>query len=128
MAPGDCHWFKKRFDNQDNIFALFQRADFYILMHRISVFDLAILQAMAYGCIPVLSDVEGNREFCGFDNGILIDADNIDERALRDQFGRFREDGGRFMRTQSERNKRVVREVFNNRNFLAGYRDALAKL
>ena len=37
-------------------------ADYYIMHHRISIFDLATLEAMSFGLIPVLSPVGGNLE------------------------------------------------------------------
>ncbi|MDH6062502.1 glycosyltransferase [Umezakia ovalisporum] len=47
---------------QDELLYFYQQADYYLMMHRISIFDLATLEAMTSGCIPVLSPVGGNLE------------------------------------------------------------------
>jgi glycosyltransferase involved in cell wall biosynthesis len=114
LNDGEYVWFKRRFDNQDNLFALFERSDFYIMMHRVSVFDLSTLQAMAYGCIPLLSDVGGNRELCGFDNGILTDPESVDSTL----FTAISDD---WIAQTKYKNKRIIRKNFNNMNFLMEY-------
>jgi glycosyltransferase involved in cell wall biosynthesis len=127
LQPDDYIWFKERFDNQDNVFALFERADFYIMTHRVSIFDLATLQAMSYGCVPVLSDVGGNKEFCRYDNGVLFDADNINLNALFTAINPYL-DSSDYLILQKEKNKKVVSDVFSNRNFLRQYRDILVNI
>jgi glycosyltransferase involved in cell wall biosynthesis len=113
----DYTWFKKRFDNQDNIFELFLRSDFYIMMHYVSVFDLATLQAMAYGCIPILSNVDGNLELCGYGNGLLIDPDDTNlEQTLHRLL-----DGLEQFAAQKEKNRNLIENKFNNRSFLESY-------
>ncbi|MCI9590097.1 MAG: glycosyltransferase [Lachnospiraceae bacterium] len=122
----DYIWYKKRFDNQDNVFALFSKADFYIMMHKVSVFDLSTLQAMAYGCIPVLSKVGGNLELCGFDNGILVD-----EWERKVDIDRYYENftwNQQFLEKQKEKNKKIVLEKFNNQKFLLKYREYLYQM
>lgn len=123
LESNDYIWYNKRFDNQDNVFELFERADFYIMMHRISVSDLSTLQAMAYGCVPFLSNVGGNLEFCGFDNGILVDpqTETLD-------LGKFFVNGQldrKYLAEQKRRNQKIIRERFNEKQFLQGYRDFL---
>lgn len=119
-------WFKKRFDNQDNIFALFQKADFYIMMHRVSVFDLSTLQAMSYKCVPFLSDVGGNKELCGFNNGILCNPDSgelkLDKIIEKDGCNKAS------LEKLKEDNARIIKEKFNNHAFLSGYFSVLKEL
>jgi len=42
---------------------LYELADFYVMQHRISIFDLATLEAMSNSCVPFLSETGGNIEF-----------------------------------------------------------------
>lgn len=123
LDPEDYIWYNKRFDNQDNIFELFKRSDFYIMMHYISVSDLSTMQAMAYGCVPFLSNVGGNLEFCGFENGILIDPDT-DVLPLENYMM-----GGRWNKEYLEKKKAynmdIIKRKFNDYQFLSGYRDLL---
>lgn len=113
-------WYRKRFDNQDNIFALFQHSDFYIMMHRVSIFDLSILQAMSYGCIPFLSNVGGNLELCGYQNGILINPDD-DELTFPEDIKK----GKAYFENKKRENKEIVKLHFNNRQFLSSYKERL---
>ena len=48
------------------------RSDFYILFHKQSIFDLSTLEAMHYGCIPVLTPVGGNNEMIIRENGFFV--------------------------------------------------------
>ena len=123
LEPTDYVWYNRRFDNQDNVFALFTYADFYIMMHYISVSDLSTMQAMAYGCVPLLSNVGGNFEFCDFDNGILVDPQteslNLGKYFTNGQLDR------KYLGEQKQRNQNIIRERFNEKQFLSGYRDFL---
>lgn len=131
LASEDYCWFKNRFDNQDNIFALFERADFYIMMHRISIFDLATLQAMFNGCIPVLSNVGGNKEFCNYDNGILIEPDDTEDKifkVLDDYLDRKEKQiliNRNFLELQKAKNSSIVKNNYNNEQFLKAYYNVL---
>ena len=51
-------------------------SDFYITLHKQSVFDLSILEAMYYGCIPILSYVGGNKDILDREIGIKILAED----------------------------------------------------
>jgi glycosyltransferase involved in cell wall biosynthesis len=119
----DYTWYKERFDNHDNIFALFERCDFYILMHHVSVFDLSTLQAMSYGCIPLLSDVDGNRELCGFDNGVLLDP-NCSDSEFFEAFNKIISDG-QYLTNLKKNNIDIVKNKFNNKTFLSMYLEIL---
>jgi glycosyltransferase involved in cell wall biosynthesis len=126
LEPEDYVWFEKRFDNQHNVFELFQRADFYIMMHRVSVFDLATMQAMYYGCIPILSDTGGNKEFCAFDNGVLFDPDNISDDELLVTLLPYLNGSDSLQASKQLTNKKIVRERFGYENFLRQYADLLS--
>lgn len=52
---------------------LYTISDIYLMMHRISIFDLATLEAMKNGCAVMLTDVGGNKEFNKCDNVVFID-------------------------------------------------------
>ncbi|MCR5416431.1 MAG: glycosyltransferase [Pseudobutyrivibrio sp.] len=123
LVPSDYVWYKQRFDNQDNIFELFRRADFYIMMHRVSVFDLSILQAMSYECVPLLTNLGGNVELCSYNNGILVNENKMTlDLELLLENGKWSADRLEVMKKQ---NKEVVEKKFNNKEFLKGYREVL---
>lgn len=48
--------------NQSELRYLYRISCYYLMLHRISIFDMATLEAMSEGCIPVLSKVGGNIE------------------------------------------------------------------
>jgi len=127
LVESDYIWIKERFANQDNIFALFMHSDFYVMMHRISVFDLCTLEAMSYGCIPFLSDVGGNNEFCQFDNGILIDPEDVDDETLRAKFDPYI-NNTQYLRDQKLKNQAIITEQFSNKMFLQRYCEIINKL
>lgn len=123
LLPDDYIWYKERFPNQDDLFHIFTLADFYILMHRVSIFDLSILQAMSYGCIPFLSKIGGNLEFCAYDNGILVSHDcvklDIDKIKVNGEISKVA------INELKEKNVKVVRQHFGYKNFLMGFKDVI---
>ena len=123
LEEGDYVWYKERFENQDNIFELFSFSDFYIMMHKVSVFDLSTLQAMSYGCIPFLSDAGGNKELCGFENGILAKGEKLEF----DVSGYLRngEWDRNLMEQMKRKNSSIIKEKFTNRLFLQRYQTIL---
>ena len=62
--------------NHSEVLALMEFCDFYIMLHRKSIFDLATLEAMRAGLIPVLSQTGGNIEFNKNDNVIFVDQED----------------------------------------------------
>ena len=56
----------------DELMQLFSVTDFYILLHKYSIFDLSTLEAMHYGNIPILTPVGGNKEVIIDGNGIFV--------------------------------------------------------
>lgn len=65
----------------DSVMYLHQISDVYIMMHRISIFDFATLEAMSQGSAIVLSKVGGNTDFNKEDNVIYA------EDAMKDMSG-----------------------------------------
>lgn len=57
--------------DHDKVLTLYDRADFYIMLHNISIFDLATLEAMRGKCAVILSNVGGNIDF-NKENNILF--------------------------------------------------------
>ena len=62
----------KDFVPHDQVLKILSRSDFYILFHKQSIFDLSTLEAMHYGCIPVLTPVGGNNEMIIRENGFFV--------------------------------------------------------
>lgn len=52
---------------------LYTISDIYLMMHRVSIFDLATLEAMKHGCAVMLTDVGGNKEFNKCENVVFVD-------------------------------------------------------
>lgn len=123
LLSEDYIWYKERFPSQDDLFYIFSLADFYILMHRVSIFDLSILQAMSYGCIPFLSRVGGNFEFCAYDNGILV---NVDDNVLNLNMIMA---NGKVDKSSvdklKEYNKNIIKEKFSYKKFLICYKNII---
>ena len=123
LLPDDYIWYRSRFKNIDDLFYIFTKSDFYIMMHRVSIFDLSILQSMAYGCIPFLSNVGGNLEFCAYDNGILID---VDDEVL--DLNKITVDGSISLdriNDLKELNKKVIEREFSYKNFITKYKNVV---
>lgn len=98
----------------DDILSVFQSTDFYIMFHRYSIFDYATIEAMAYGNIPILSCVGGNKEVIVNDNGCFV-TDFADVSELHDLLSR---------NTVSElknRNRQLQLERFSEKAFLEYY-------
>ena len=56
----------------DKIGILLSQSDIYIMLHRVSIFDMATLEAMSKGLAVVLSDVGGNRDFDTDGGAVLL--------------------------------------------------------
>lgn len=63
----------------DRLLALLAYADYYVMMHRNSIFDLATLEAMRAGKGVVLSPAGGNNEVDIEDNIVFVSEESIDE-------------------------------------------------
>lgn len=99
--------------DHDSLFALVDYSDYYIMLHRNSIFDLAILEAMQFGKAVILSNVGGNPEFNREDNVVLVHDDDYDgavsEILLRDKH------------EWGIQNKKVFDEYFSNECFIREY-------
>ena len=75
--------------NHDIILALMDYSDYYIMLHRFSIFDLSTLEAMRAGNAIILSNVNGNPEYNKEDNIVLVDPEDysnaLDELTSRDK-------------------------------------------
>ena len=68
-----------RIETYEEIMRIHQITDIYLMMHRISIFDLSTLEAMSSCSALVLSDVGGNIEFNVENNVILVKNENYEE-------------------------------------------------
>ncbi|PID83982.1 hypothetical protein CSB09_03030 [Candidatus Gracilibacteria bacterium] len=64
--------------SKQEILKYFSENTFYLGFHRTSIFDYATLEAMSQGCIPILTNVGGNKEVIK-DNGLLIDESQLNK-------------------------------------------------
>jgi len=88
-------------------------ADYYIMHHRISIFDLATLEAMSFGLIPVLSPVGGNLEVNKEQNVIFMPTSAATDFTLSN-------DRGEIQRL-ADLNKKVIKDYFGPEAFLKNY-------
>jgi glycosyltransferase involved in cell wall biosynthesis len=101
----------------DKLLALLDHADYYVMLHRSSIFDLATLEAMRAGKPLVLSPVGGNLEVDLDGNVLFVDEDTLDD-ACRVLENRDRVAWG-------ERNRTVFAQHFSLEHFAARYRAML---
>ena len=101
----------------DDLLALLAYADYYVMLHRNSIFDLATLEAMRAGKALVLSPIGGNLEVNLDGNVLFVDEASIDE-ACRVVTTRDRTEWG-------EQNRRVFEEHFSLEKFAERYRAML---
>jgi glycosyltransferase involved in cell wall biosynthesis len=66
-------WIRQKVSHDDLLFLL-NNTNYYIMFHRKSIFDFATIEAMAYGNIPILSNIGGNKEVILGNNGILLNS------------------------------------------------------
>ena len=112
---GHVIWLDGWVDNRD-IIRLYNRADFYILSHRFSIFDYATIEAMHMGCIPILTPVGGNLEMIIEDNGYFLD-DTLSGKG----FAAWCMDQD--IEELKERNRRIAQERFSEYSMLKAYYD-----
>lgn len=111
----DAHviWMKSNVMH-DDLMKLFSVTDFYILLHKLSIFDLSTLEAMHYGNIPILTPVGGNKEMITDGNGLFVD-DFTDAGSFVDMIEI------QDIQTMKEKNAKIQNEMFNDRAFLKRY-------
>ena len=101
----------------DRLLALLDYADYYVMLHRNSIFDLATLEAMRAGKALVLSPVGGNLEVDLDGNVLFVDEDTIDDAC--------RVIESRDAAAWGERNRRVFEDHFSLEHFAERYRAML---
>lgn len=95
-------------------------ADYYIMLHRKSIFDLASLEAMQLGKCMILSDFGSNREFNVFNNVILVNLEDMElaaEKVIKADYMNWQ-----------RLNKKAFSEYFSNQAFLDRYSKAVYDL
>lgn len=112
---------KKEPVQHDELMQVLFISDFYILLHKYSIFDLSTLEAMHYGNIPVLSYVGGNKEMITEGNGVFIHNKND----IAD-FVEFLESQN--LQAIKEKNVKLQERKFNDEAFLKRYLDLCEKL
>ena len=103
------------------ILKLFELTDFYIMFHRFSIFDYSTIEALAYGCIPVLTPVGGNKEVIFENNGIFVD-----DFGNCDSFENFV--SSKDIPTVKKINQEIQNDRFSNYAFLKRYSELVLKL
>ena len=94
-------------------------SDIYIMLHRISIFDLTTLEMMNKSKNCILSPIGGNLEF-NKENNIFLYDDKI--QSVVNWF-----DSGNLLKT-SKLNKLVYDNYFSNQNFVNSYSGMIKKL
>lgn len=119
---GDVIWYKNRIDHK-SLMSLLYRADFYIMTQRISIFDFATIEAMSCKCIPILTDIGGNKDFICNQNGIFINHNNLsDITAFKNMMNKFS------ISDLKEKNQRIAKEKFSQKAFIRGYAELVLQL
>jgi glycosyltransferase involved in cell wall biosynthesis len=112
----DSVWWMKSAVPHDEIFGILRQCDFYLMLHKISVFDYATLEAMGCGCVPVLSNVGGNKE-CNVENNCLLLDGNTDYGSIKELINSNQLSG------KKEQNKLVQEKYFGDKSMLSNYLD-----
>ena len=110
------YYYFRNLDHSD-VMKLHKIADIYIMLHRISIFDLATLEAMNKGTAIVLSDVGGNREFNCENNVFLVknnDYDKTINNIIKSNINFYK-----------NKNKEVFRKYFSKSKFASNYKELL---
>lgn len=111
----DIIW-KKYGVPHDELMQLLSVTDFYILLHKYSIFDLSTLEAMHYGNIPILTPVGGNKEVIIGNNGLFVsDFDNAD--SFVDLIST------KELEIVKEKNREIQNNQFDDKAFLQRYVD-----
>lgn len=106
-------WIKEPISHA-SVCALFSNSQFYILLHRRSIFDFATIEAMSFGNIPILTKIGGNIEVIEDDSGFLLDdLDNVEPLLNYIEAIDINE--------KQEINRSIVKNRFSESAFLSGY-------
>lgn len=98
---------------------LYRISDYYIMLHRISIFDLCTLEAMYHCKAVILSNVGGNAEFNIDDNIFYVDSDYelVARRILNLNY-----------RNLGWKNRQIFDNVFSQKNFILRYKKLILNL
>lgn len=105
------HYFESL--DHDEVMFLHNISDIYIMMHRLSIFDFATLEAMSQDNAIILSKVGGNLDFNKKDNIIYVDNNNY-RKAIKELQERD-------LNTLKRLNKEVYNEYFSINAFKNNY-------
>lgn len=111
-------WIDFPIQNTD-VLAILSITDYYIMMHRWSIFDLATLEAMGMGNVPILSNVGGNPEVVIDNNGLLIDEKN------KNCVLEYIEDTYPNIDFLKEKNKEIQKSHFSMKQMLQSYKNII---
>lgn len=114
--PFESRLIGERIDH-DRLLALLDYADYFVMMHRNAIFDLATLEAMRAGKPLILSPVGGNREVNLADNVAFVTEESIDDVCRVIQ--------ARDRRKWGELNRDVFEQHFTLEHFAERYRAML---
>ncbi len=102
------------------LLSLMEYCDYYIMLHRNSIFDLATLEAMRAGAALILSPIGGNLEFNVEENVVYADD--------TDWFSAIKEICSRNYKAWCESNINAFYKHFSHERFYENYRYALDDL
>ena len=102
----------------DAVMYLHKICDIYIMLHRISIFDFATLEAMSQHSAVILSKVGGNLDF-NMDDNIIFAEDALEDKSIL-----LKAD----IAELKERNYKVFRKYFSEEAFIKQYEDFFLKV
>lgn len=105
----------------DEVLQLFDISDFYIILQRFSIFDFATIEAMAYGNIPILSRIGGNKEIIIEENGVFVDN-------LNDFSGVLKIIKENKIMELKKINQKLQKNLYSEKIFLQRYADIINKV
>lgn len=108
------HYFERLDHSQ--VMYLHEITDFYVMNHRLSIFDFATLEAMSKSSAIILSNIGGNLDF-NKDNNIIYVKENIEESA--------QEIINADIETLKRKNKIVFDKYFSNDAFINEYKQLI---
>lgn len=107
---------------KEEIIYLLKNSDIYIMLHRISIFDYATLEAMCEWVVPLLSNVWWNKEVNIKENCLLIDPDELEKHHFQWITDKIKQLN---LKKLKETNKQVILENFTEQHFINSYYKAL---